>query len=100
MPGAFLPPQMRNHGNYIISLGNLCRWLGLLAEPAAEIAEADDVVAVVAHLRRQKRARHPDAALPGEVTELVRARRCVERRAFLLPVGDQLVERAGLEDGA
>ena len=22
------PPQMKNHGNYIISLGNLCRWLG------------------------------------------------------------------------
>jgi electron-transferring-flavoprotein dehydrogenase len=22
------PPQMHNHGNYIISLGNLCRWLG------------------------------------------------------------------------
>ena len=22
------PPQMNNHGNYIISLGNLCRWLG------------------------------------------------------------------------
>jgi electron-transferring-flavoprotein dehydrogenase len=21
------PPQMNNHGNYIISLGNLCRWL-------------------------------------------------------------------------
>ena len=21
------PPQMANHGNYIISLGNLCRWL-------------------------------------------------------------------------
>ncbi|HXP13653.1 MAG TPA: electron transfer flavoprotein-ubiquinone oxidoreductase [Stellaceae bacterium] len=27
-----LPPQMRNHGNYIISLGNLCRWLGRQAE--------------------------------------------------------------------
>ncbi|MCC7046262.1 MAG: electron transfer flavoprotein-ubiquinone oxidoreductase [Alphaproteobacteria bacterium] len=26
------PPQMRNHGNYIISLGNLCRWLGPQAE--------------------------------------------------------------------
>jgi electron-transferring-flavoprotein dehydrogenase len=26
------PPQMRNHGNYIISLGNLCRWLGGQAE--------------------------------------------------------------------
>src|SRR5512135_2370519 len=26
------PPQMRNHGNYIISLGNLCRWLAKQAE--------------------------------------------------------------------
>lgn len=30
------PPQMNNHGNYIISLGNLCRWL-------AEQAEAMDI---------------------------------------------------------
>ncbi|MGF1608892.1 MAG: electron transfer flavoprotein-ubiquinone oxidoreductase [Kiloniellales bacterium] len=27
-----LPPQMHNHGNYVISLGNLCRWLGEQAE--------------------------------------------------------------------
>lgn len=27
-----MPPQMRNHGNYIISLGNLCRWLAAQAE--------------------------------------------------------------------
>jgi electron-transferring-flavoprotein dehydrogenase len=26
------PPQMANHGNYIISLGNLCRWLATQAE--------------------------------------------------------------------
>ena len=26
------PPQMNNHGNYIISLGNFCRWLGERAE--------------------------------------------------------------------
>ncbi|MEE9396597.1 MAG: electron transfer flavoprotein-ubiquinone oxidoreductase [Methylococcales bacterium] len=26
------PPQMQNEGNYIISLGNLCRWLGEQAE--------------------------------------------------------------------
>src|SRR5262249_46570221 len=26
------PPQMANHRNYIISLGNLCRWLGSQAE--------------------------------------------------------------------
>ena len=28
------PPQMHNHGNYIVSLGNVCRWL---AEQAAEL---------------------------------------------------------------
>ncbi len=28
------PPQMKNHGNYIVSLGNLCRWL---AEQAMEL---------------------------------------------------------------
>ncbi len=26
------PPQMNNHGNYIISLGKLCKWLGNYAE--------------------------------------------------------------------
>ena len=28
----FVMPAMNNHGNYIISLGNLCRWLGEQAE--------------------------------------------------------------------
>ncbi|MEQ9331938.1 electron transfer flavoprotein-ubiquinone oxidoreductase [Thalassobaculum sp.] len=28
------PPQMNNHGNYIVSLGNVCRWLG---EQAGEL---------------------------------------------------------------
>ena len=46
------PPQMNNHGNYIISLGNFCRWLGEQAEamgveiypgfPAAEVLYAED----------------------------------------------------------
>ena len=26
------PPQMHNKGNYIVSLGNVCRWLGEQAE--------------------------------------------------------------------
>ncbi len=26
------PPQMRNHGNYVVSLGNVCRWLAEQAE--------------------------------------------------------------------
>ena len=53
--GAFrlpTPPQMNNHGNYIISLGNFCRWLGERAEelgveiypgfPAAEVLYDDE----------------------------------------------------------
>ena len=46
------PPQMNNHGNYIVSLGNVCRWLGEQAEamgvnvfpgfPASEVLFHDD----------------------------------------------------------
>ncbi len=32
VPIWMLPPQTHNHGNYIISLGNLCRWLAEQAE--------------------------------------------------------------------
>src|ERR1700722_13053851 len=32
LPGFIMPPLMSNHGNYIVSLGNLCRWLGTQAE--------------------------------------------------------------------
>ncbi len=52
------PPQMHNKGNYIISLGNLCRWLAGQAEAlgveifpgfaAAEILYKDDAVIGVA----------------------------------------------------
>jgi electron-transferring-flavoprotein dehydrogenase len=34
IPNFVMPPLMSNHGNYIASLGNLCRWLG---EQAAEM---------------------------------------------------------------
>ncbi|MCZ6590859.1 MAG: electron transfer flavoprotein-ubiquinone oxidoreductase [Alphaproteobacteria bacterium] len=32
VPTALLPPAMHNRGNYVISLGNLCRWLAEQAE--------------------------------------------------------------------
>jgi electron-transferring-flavoprotein dehydrogenase len=59
IPNFIMPPLMSNHGNYIISLGDLCRWLGeqagnLGAEiypgfPAAEILRnADGAVTGVA----------------------------------------------------
>ncbi|HRD78900.1 MAG TPA: NAD(P)/FAD-dependent oxidoreductase, partial [Hyphomicrobiaceae bacterium] len=34
LPNRLMPPLMSNHGNYIVSLGQLCRWLG---EQAAEL---------------------------------------------------------------
>jgi len=32
IPGLFVPKTMHNDGNYIVSLGNVCRWLGEQAE--------------------------------------------------------------------
>lgn len=52
IPNAFVPKPMHNHGNYIVSLGNVCRWLAQQAEAigveifpgfaAAEILYGDD----------------------------------------------------------
>ena len=32
LPNVLMPPLMNNHGNYIVSLGNVCRWLATRAE--------------------------------------------------------------------
>ena len=58
VPGLFVPHTMHNNGNYIVSLGNLCRWLGEQAEAmgvnifpgfaAAEVIYEDGKVAGVA----------------------------------------------------
>ncbi|HKA41390.1 MAG TPA: electron transfer flavoprotein-ubiquinone oxidoreductase [Burkholderiales bacterium] len=32
VPGFILPACFQNHGNYVVSLGNVCRWLGQQAE--------------------------------------------------------------------
>jgi electron-transferring-flavoprotein dehydrogenase len=34
VPNWMLPACFRNHGNYVVSLGNVCRWLGQQAEAA------------------------------------------------------------------
>jgi electron-transferring-flavoprotein dehydrogenase len=34
LPNFIMPPLMSNHGNYIVSLGNVCRWLATQAEAA------------------------------------------------------------------
>jgi electron-transferring-flavoprotein dehydrogenase len=57
-PGWMLPGCFKNHGNYVVSLGNVCRWLGSQAEAlgveifpgfaAAEVLFENDVVKGVA----------------------------------------------------
>src|SRR5581483_2132049 len=32
LPNILMPPLMNNHGNFIVSLGNVCRWLATKAE--------------------------------------------------------------------
>ncbi|MCC5976234.1 MAG: NAD(P)/FAD-dependent oxidoreductase, partial [Rubellimicrobium sp.] len=32
IPGTIMPPLMKNHGNYIVSMGNVCRWMAEQAE--------------------------------------------------------------------
>ena len=32
LPNFLMPPLMNNHGNYAVSLGNVCRWLAMQAE--------------------------------------------------------------------
>ena len=32
LPNILMPPLMSNHGNYVVSLGNVCRWLATKAE--------------------------------------------------------------------
>jgi electron-transferring-flavoprotein dehydrogenase len=32
LPNFMMPPLMSNHGNYVVSLGNVCRWLAAKAE--------------------------------------------------------------------
>jgi electron-transferring-flavoprotein dehydrogenase len=58
LPNLMMPPLMSNHGNFIVSLGNVCRWLATKAEAlgveiypgfaAAEVLYEDGAVAGVA----------------------------------------------------
>ena len=32
LPNILMPPLMSNHGNFVVSLGNVCRWLATKAE--------------------------------------------------------------------
>ena len=54
------PPQMHNHGNYIVSLGNVCRWL---AEQAAALE-----VEIYPGFAASEVLYHPDGSVKGVAT--------------------------------
>src|SRR5690349_8725774 len=78
IPHFLFPPLMSNRGNYIVSLSNLCRWLGQQAEalgveiypgfPAADIiyGEGGEVLGVVTgDLGVARDGAHKDSYTPG-----------------------------------
>ena len=78
IPNFLLPPLMSNHGNYIVSLGNVCRWLATKAEglgveiypgfSAAEVlyGERGEVVGVATgDMGVGKKGEHKDAFTRG-----------------------------------
>ena len=78
LPNFAMPPLMSNHGNYIVSLGNLCRWLAAQAEalgvevypgfPAADVLYGDkgEVRGVITgDLGVARDSHHKDSYTPG-----------------------------------
>jgi hypothetical protein len=68
--------------------------LGLVTQPTHHIAQRDDVVAVIDHLRRRRQL---ERTRRGEKQESVLSGLHVQRRTLRLPVGDQFVQRPRLD---
>ncbi|AZZ92010.1 electron transfer flavoprotein-ubiquinone oxidoreductase [Hahella sp. KA22] len=109
VPNAFVPRNMHNEGNFIISLGNLCRWLaeqaeGLGAEiypgfPAAEILYHEDGSVkgiVTGDMGVGHNGEHKDSYTPGMELHAKYTLFCEGCRGHL---GKQLIEKFKLDEG-
>jgi electron-transferring-flavoprotein dehydrogenase len=109
IPPRSLPPLMHNHGNYIVSLGNVCRWLAERAEalgveiypgfPATEVLydEAGHVRGVATgDMGVAKDGAHKPAYQPG--MEL-HARYTLFAEGCRGSLSQELMQRFGLRDG-
>jgi len=108
-PGWLLPACFRNHGNYVVSLGNVCRWLGQQAEAlgveifpgfaAAEILWEKDSVRGVAtgDLGINRKGEKTDAYQPG--MEL-HGKYTLFAEGCRGHLGRQLEAKLGLREGA
>ena len=108
-PNAFVPRNLHNDGNYIISLGNLCRWLGEQAEalgveiypgfPAAEVLYDDNKVVkgiITGDFGVAKDGSEKDGYMPG--MEL-RAKYTLFSEGCRGHLGKELLETFGLDEG-
>lgn len=108
-PNHFVPRSMHNHGNYIVSLGSVCRWLAAQAEAqgvdifpgfaAAQIQFGDDgrVCGVITGDMGVSAAGAPkDNYAPGMA---VNAKYTVFAEGSRGHLGKQLIERFGLARG-
>ncbi len=59
LPNFIMPPLMNNHGNYIVSMGNVCRWM---AEQAEELG-----VEIFPGMACSELVYHDDGSLKGVV---------------------------------
>ncbi len=108
-PNWMVPAPMHNHGNYIVSLGNVCRWLGEQAEAlgveifpgfaAAEILYNDDgsVKGVATGNMGVNRAgEHKDSF---EVGMELHAKYTVFAEGCRGHLGKELIEKFNLDEG-
>jgi electron-transferring-flavoprotein dehydrogenase len=78
IPNFIVPPLMSNHGNYVVSLSNLCKWLGAQAEalgveiypgfPAADVvygANGEVKGVLTGDLGVARDGKHKDSYTPG-----------------------------------
>ncbi len=111
VPDFFVPKTMHNHGNYIISLGNLCRWLAQQAENlgveiypgfAAQEALINENGAVYGILTGDlgvDREGHPKEAYYTPGMEL-RAKYTLFAEGCRGHIGKQLIKQFGLDSEA
>ncbi len=106
---SFVMPTMQNHGNYIISLANLCRWLSEQAEslgvdifpgfPAAEIIYKDERVAgvITGDMGVDQDGNKKDSYQPG--MEILANEATVFAEGCRGHLGKQLIKKYILDEG-
>jgi electron-transferring-flavoprotein dehydrogenase len=109
MPGLLTPRSMHNRGNYVVSLGSLCRWLGERAEeagvdifagyPAAELLISADGRVEGVVTGDMGRARNGEEKATFEPGIELRGRYTLFAEGCRGHLGKQLIARFELDQG-